>query len=107
MLFFIDFEILCLIDNVVIIKLNQVCFSFLIVREDLSGVLGKQIMEVVKERDEVWFGLWLFFIDCREEIKKGMVGYECDEVKLWFDYFGFDQIKVIVFGDYFICIIKE
>ncbi|KAH0924415.1 hypothetical protein HID58_024433 [Brassica napus] len=75
--------------------------------EDLSGAIGKEIMEAIKERNEIQFGSRLSLTDCREETKKGTVGYECDEAKLRFDHLGSDQIKATAFGDHPTCIIKE
>ncbi|KAJ4898729.1 hypothetical protein Rs2_12680 [Raphanus sativus] len=75
--------------------------------EDLSGAIGKEIMESIKERNEVQFGSRLSLTDCREETKKGTVSYECDEAKLRFDHLGSDQIKATALGDHPTCIIKE
>ncbi|CAN7027554.1 hypothetical protein BRARA_F03883 [Brassica rapa] len=75
--------------------------------EDLSGAIGKEIMEAIKERNEIQFGSRLSLTDCREETKKGTVGYECDEAKLRFDHLGSDQIKATAFGEHPTCIIKE
>ncbi|CAH8356520.1 unnamed protein product [Eruca vesicaria subsp. sativa] len=74
--------------------------------EDLSGAVGKEIMEAIKERNELQFGSRLSLTDCREETKKGTVSYECDEAKLRFEL-GSDQIKATAFGDHPNCIIKE
>ncbi|CAH8356515.1 unnamed protein product [Eruca vesicaria subsp. sativa] len=74
--------------------------------EDLSGAVGKEIMEAIKERNELQFGSRLSLTDCREETKKGTVRYECDETKLRFEL-GSDQIKATAFGDHPTCIIKE
>ncbi|CAF2032932.1 hypothetical protein Bca4012_081150 [Brassica carinata] len=75
--------------------------------EDLSGAIGKEIMEAIKERNEVQFGSQLSLTDCREETKKGTVSYECDEAKLRFDHLGSDQIRATAYGDHPTCIIKE
>ncbi|CAH8356719.1 unnamed protein product [Eruca vesicaria subsp. sativa] len=74
--------------------------------EALSGAVGKEIMEAIKERNELQFGSRLSLTDCREETKKGTVSYECDETKLRLEI-GSDQIKATAFGDHPTCIIKE
>lgn len=66
----------------------------------MSGALGKDIMEAVKERDEVRFGSQLSLTDCREETMKGTISYECDEAKLRLEL-GSDQI-----GKHPTCFIK-
>ena len=73
----------------------------------MSGAIGKEIMEAIKERNEVQFGSQLSLTDCREETKKGTVSYECDEAKLRFDHLGSDQIRATAYGDHPTCIIKE
>ncbi|KAL0739646.1 hypothetical protein Bca4012_015856 [Brassica carinata] len=75
--------------------------------EDLSGAIGKEIMDAIKERNEVQFGSRLSLTDCREETEKGTVSYECDEAKLRSDHQGSDQIKATAFGDHPTCFIKE
>ncbi|KAL0891730.1 hypothetical protein Bca101_015713 [Brassica carinata] len=75
--------------------------------EDLSGAIGKEIMDTIKERNEVQFGSRLSLTDCREETEKGTVSYECDEAKLRSDHQGSDQIKATAFGDHPTCFIKE
>lgn len=57
-----------------------------VIEEDLGGVVGMgEIMEVIKERIELWFGLWLLFMDCREEIEEGVLSYDCEDIMLKFE----------------------
>lgn len=74
-------------------------------REDLWGTVGKEIIEAIKERNEVWFGSWLSLTDCRKETKKGLMSYECEEATLRFELGS--QIKATTaFEDHPTCIIN-
>lgn len=72
--------------------------------EDLSGAIGKEIVEAIKEKSELRFGSRLSLADCREETKNGTMSYDCDEATLRFEP-GSDRIKATAFGNHPTCII--
>ncbi|XP_019101918.1 PREDICTED: LOW QUALITY PROTEIN: uncharacterized protein LOC104699123 [Camelina sativa] len=69
--------------------------------EDMGGSIGKYIMEDVKEKKQVQFGLLFFLTDCRKKTS-GVMSYKCHEATLMFEP-GSDM-KASVFGKHPSCI---
>lgn len=55
--------------------------SGVVSEEDINGVIGKNIINDIKEKSEVGFGSRLFLPDCRKNTT-GTIKYVCDEIKL-------------------------
>ncbi|EFH63529.1 hypothetical protein ARALYDRAFT_894796 [Arabidopsis lyrata subsp. lyrata] len=75
--------------------------SAVVSEEDVGGLIGKDIMEDIKEKKEVQFGSRFSLTDCREKTT-GIMSYACDEVTLRFEP-GL-EMKATVFGDHPKCI---
>ncbi|KAJ0242750.1 F202 protein [Hirschfeldia incana] len=63
---------------------QQLRVSASIYEEDISGLVGKNIITDIKEKMEVKFGSQLFLTDCREK-STGVMRYACDETTLRFE----------------------
>ncbi|KAG7651192.1 hypothetical protein AtNW77_Chr1g0071261 [Arabidopsis thaliana] len=68
---------------------------------DIGGLIGKDIINDVKERKEVHFGSRFSLTDCREKTT-GVMSYECDEATLRFE--PSSEMKATMFGDHPNCI---
>ncbi|CAH8363872.1 unnamed protein product [Eruca vesicaria subsp. sativa] len=64
-------------------------------REDIDGLIGKDITEDIKEKKEVRFGTRFYLTDCRKKTS-GTLRYACDDVTLRFE--PGSEMKAALFG---------
>ncbi|CAH2066770.1 unnamed protein product, partial [Thlaspi arvense] len=63
---------------------QQLSVSASISEEDIGGLIGKNIINDIKEKREVKFGSHVFLTDCRAKTS-GVLRYACDETTLRFE----------------------
>lgn len=83
-------------DNPQLLKVSAIVSD-----EDIGGLIGKDIINDVKERKEVQFGSRFSLTDCRKKTT-GVMSYECDEPTLRFE--PGSEMKATMFGNHPNCI---
>ncbi|XP_010419119.1 PREDICTED: uncharacterized protein LOC104704785 [Camelina sativa] len=73
-----------------------------VTEEDICGLIGKDIINDVKERKEVKFGLQFSLTDCRKK-STGVMSYACNEATLRFEPDSESEMKATVFGKHPTC----
>ncbi|EFH63528.1 hypothetical protein ARALYDRAFT_476129 [Arabidopsis lyrata subsp. lyrata] len=83
-------------DNPQLLKVSAIVSD-----EDIGGLIGKDIINDVKERKEVQFGSRFSLTDCRKKTT-GVMSYECNEATLRFE--PGSEMKATMFGNHPNCI---